>query len=200
MIKNIVFDIGNVLLTWNPGSVVSKIFSEHPNSTLLTQQLFKSEHWLELNRGKLTEVELIDLYHQLYQLDPKKLVILMEEVKKSLLPIENSFDLLTKLQTNYSLYALTDNVREIMIFLRKQYNFWDQFKGVVVSAEVGFLKPTPEIYRYLLEKFCLNANETLFIDDHLPNVEGARSAGLHSIQFIDVKQCLHEMKKLNIKI
>lgn len=200
MIKNIVFDIGNVLLKWNPGEVVNKLFSEHPDTARLTQQLFKSEHWLEINRGKMTEQELIEIYTNSLGIERHRLQILMEEIKNSLLPLDRDFELISKLHLKYDLYALTDNVREIMIYLQTKYNFWGKFKGIVVSAEIGHLKPAAEIYNYLLNEYQLNADETLFIDDHLPNVEGAKKVGLHAVQFINTDQCIQEMRKLKIKI
>ena len=60
-----------------------------------------------------------------------------------------------------------------MVHLRARYSFWQMLNGVVVSAEVGALKPSPIIYQHLLTTYQLNAQETLFIDDHKLNVEGA---------------------------
>ena len=56
-IKNVVFDIGNVMVVYNPHQVVERLFPYHPDAQLLTQQIFKSQIWLDLNLGKLTEKE-----------------------------------------------------------------------------------------------------------------------------------------------
>ncbi len=196
VIKNIVFDIGNVMVKWQPTEVVRQIFPDQ-NAVQLTQLLFKSSYWLDLNLGKITEAELINIYHASMGIETQKLQKLMRSIKESMLPIDHSFELLSHLhQLRYSLYALTDNVHEIMSYLKLKYNFWNLFKGVVCSAEVGFLKPMPEIYKKLLDTYSLNPTETVFIDDHPPNVEGAKIAGMFAIQFSNVAQCIPELNKV----
>lgn len=196
MIKNVVFDIGNVILKWHPAGVVAKLFPEK-DALVLTQKLFKSQTWLDLNLGKMTELELIHIYHQTLGIDIQILIQLMQEIKESLLPIEHSIELLGYLQSRgYSLYALTDNVREIMSYLKLKYDFWNLFKGIVVSAEVGYLKPSPEIYQKLINGYDINPSESVFIDDLLTNVQGAQSQGLHGIQFLHPRQCIHDLTQL----
>jgi putative hydrolase of the HAD superfamily len=197
VIKNIIFDIGNVLVKWQPAEVVKIVFPDE-DAARLTQLIFKSPAWLDLNMGKMTENEIIQIYHQTLGIDIAKLNKLMQMIKESMLPVEGSFDLLLNLsQSQYSLYALTDNVHEIMAYLKLKYDFWKLFTGVICSADVGYLKPMPEIYLKLIQDFAINPAESVFIDDHLPNVEGARSVGLHSIQFISARQCRDELNKIN---
>lgn len=200
MIKHIVFDVGNVLLKWQPSHVVRKLFPEQ-NTMELTQTLFKSPVWYDLNLGKISEAEALGIYHETHSIDYEKLNFLLQEIKNSLLPVDNSLDLLSKLyESDYALYALTDNVREIMSYLKGKYTFWDKFKGIVVSAEVGYLKPAPEIYSHLLSTYDINPVEAVFIDDHLPNVDGARLVGMQGIQFINANQCIDELSQLGVNI
>ena len=200
MIKHIVFDVGNVLLTWQPSHVVSKLFPEK-NAMEFTQALFKSPPWYDLNLGKITESEVLQIYHQTLGIDHEKLRRLLNEVKNSFSPVDNSLELLSSLyQSDYVLYALTDNVREIMSYLKSKYNFWDKFKGIVVSADVGYLKPAPEIYNHLLSVHDINPKEAVFVDDHLPNVDGARRVGMQGIQFINAKQCIDELSQLGVNV
>lgn len=201
MIKNIVFDIGNVLLRWDPLSVVKNIFPQDPDPETLTKQLFKSELWLAINRGEITEQQLIKKYHDSYGIDLATLNILMEAIRQSLLPLPGSFELLDKLyKTPYPLYALTDNTHEIMSYLRQKYDFWQKFKGVVVSADIGYLKPSPTIYRHLLETYQLIPQETVFMDDILMNVEGALAVNMQAIQCLDIKQCSRDLISLGVMI
>ena len=122
----------------------------------------------------------------------------MAVIRDSLSPVDDSFDLLDKLYLHYPLYALTDNVKELVHYLKSKYQFWSKFSGAIVSAEVGYLKPSPEIYQCLISEYYLVPAETLFIDDHMPNVEGARLTGMHAIQFKNAKQCSEELKQLGI--
>lgn len=200
MIKNIVFDIGNVLVKWDPFSVVKNFFPHAADPGQLTTQLFKSEEWFAINRGEISEAELITKYHQTFNIDLTTLNFLMEAIKESLTPLPGSFELLENLyKAPYPLYALTDNTYEIMNYLRKKYDFWTKFKGVVMSAEVGYLKPSPQIYRHLLDTYHLIPQETLFMDDYLPNVEGARAVDMHAILFTDAQQCIKQLSQLDIE-
>lgn len=193
MIKNIIFDIGNVIVKWQPAEVVAKLFPNE-NAAELTQAIFKSQIWYDLNLGKFSELEAINKLHLSLNIDIQQLNHLMYEIKESLLPVDDSFDLLTNLTQTYSLYALTDNVHEIVSYLKNKYEFWNVFKGIVVSAEVGFLKPMQEIYSHLIELYQLNPAESIFIDDLLDNVNGAKSVGMHGIQFLDTAQCIRDLK------
>ena len=73
--------------------------------------------------------------------------------------------------------------------LREKHAFWSAFRGIVISGEIQMMKPEPEIFEYLLRRYELSAAETMFIDDHLPNIEAAQALGLHTILFQDARQC-----------
>lgn len=200
MIKNIIFDVGNVLVRWDPQAVVARFFPSSRDPVLLTRQLFRSPTWLALNRGEYTEAEIIQIYHQTLGIEVALLNELMQAIKVALQPIPGSFELLASLyKAGLPLYALTDNTKEIMRYLRQTYHFWHQFTGVVVSAEVGCLKPSPAIYQYLLDKYQLNAAETVFIDDHSPNIAAADQMNMATIQFENTSQCIAALRRLNIR-
>jgi putative hydrolase of the HAD superfamily len=80
--------------------------------------------------------------------------------------------------------------------LRLRHDFWDRFRGIVISGEIQLLKPEPEIFTHLLERFGLEARETVFIDDIPANVEGARGVGMHAIQFTDAADCERQLQPL----
>jgi len=198
-IKNVVFDIGNVLIRWGPHDVVTTFFPQEKSPQDLTLRLFKSPLWYDLNSGKLTEKEALKLYSQQLAIPESKLHELMAAIKESLTPIEGSFELLEELYAKGTpLYSITDNVNEIVAFLRNRYNFFDKFSGIVISSEVGVLKPSPLIYKHLINSHHIVAEESVFIDDVLRNVEGAQDVGFHGIHFTDAAQCREELRKLSI--
>jgi putative hydrolase of the HAD superfamily len=198
-IKNIVFDVGNVLVKWDPKPVVLNVFPKVEDPEHLIQRLVKSEVWFDLNKGKISEKEAIQRYKQELNLDHTQLEHLMHEIKESLIPVEGSFELVEKLsKANHPLYIITDNTHEIVAYLRKRYNFWQHFQGVVNSAELGILKPSPLIYRHLLETYKLVPEETIFFDDLQTNVDGALAVNMKSIQFLNSTKCIEELRNLNI--
>ena len=200
MIKNIVFDIGNVLVKWAPHEVLKKFFPNHPNTFELNQRIFKSPTWMDLNRGKMTEKEAVIIYHRELGISISKLEELMEQVKLSLTPIEGSFELLDTLyDKGFSIYSITDNVREIIHFEKQRYSFFNKFLGMAMSADIGVLKPNEAIYRYLLDTYHLKAEECVFIDDLFMNVESAKKVGMNGIQFITAESCKEELNKLGVE-
>ncbi|MFN7096689.1 MAG: HAD-IA family hydrolase, partial [Gammaproteobacteria bacterium] len=99
----------------------------------------------------------------------------------------------------YNLYGLTDNVHFIIKHLRQRYDFWQYFTHVTVSAEIGMMKPDEAIFNYVITKNNLLSNETVFIDDHLPNILSAKAVGMHVIQFFDIKSCVENLKELGVQ-
>jgi putative hydrolase of the HAD superfamily len=198
-VKNIVFDVGNVLVKWAPDEITAKAFPGEPSPENLSQRIFKSPIWYDLNLGRLSEVESIKLYNQQLGISIGELEKMMDIVKDSLTPVEGSFELLEEVyRLGIPLYSITDNIKEIVSFLRTKYNFFDKFIGVVVSADIGILKPSEKIYQHLLDQYQLVPGHTVFIDDLFANVEGARRVGMQGIRFSDAAACRDELKRLGV--
>lgn len=200
-IKNIVFDVGNVLVRYDPAAIVSEAFPLHEDKATLVQSIFKEKIWYDLNLGHISDDEAIQGYHSELGIAIADLQSMLTIVKNSLTPIPGTIELLKALhQAEFDIYALTDNTHSIMAFLKQKYDFWPLLKGVVVSAEIGHLKPSKEIYQHLLQTYLLTPHETVFIDDIARNVEGAMACGIHAIQFNSIEQCMNDLKKMRIKV
>lgn len=195
-IKNVVFDLGNVIVKWAPYEVIGAIFKD-TDPIVFYEQI--KPVWIDLNLGKINEAIAINFYQQQLNLDYHKLKELMNGFKTSQTPITGSVDLLQKLYNrNVSLYSITDNTKEIIEYHRHHSDFLQYFKAIVVSADVGFRKPGKEIYQYLLNQYKLDPSQTLFIDDLLQNVEGATSVGMSAFQFEDAKSCESKLIELGL--
>jgi putative hydrolase of the HAD superfamily len=201
-IETIVFDIGNVLLRWQPETPVAKIFPDHPDIFGLTKLLFRSEPWNAYNRGTLSLDELEAHYRQtLPEVDMSQWPALMAAIYDSLEPLPGSVELLTELYSQgYPLYCITDNTRDIMAHILAKYDFWHMFGDIITSYDVGILKPNPEIYQTLLTQYSLTPNTTLFLDDWAPNVAGAIAVGMESIHFTTADACRQELPDYGIDI
>lgn len=198
-IKNVVFDIGNVMVRWAPLEIVKLTFGEIQSPEELAKRIFQSETWLDLNKGFISEVDAKAQYKQLLDLSDLECERLFYYVKRTQILVYGSVDLLKRVKSSgYNVYALTDNVHEIVSYLKSEYSFWTLFDGATVSAELGLLKPQAEIYQSLLTQHKLAASETVFIDDMPNNVEGARAVGIAGIQFENVAQCEEELKALGL--
>lgn len=198
-IKNIIFDIGNVVVKWSPDTIVAQTFAGAHDHAILVQRIFKHNFWLQLNRGELTEAAAKIRYQDHLNVSADKIDLLFETIKSSQSLIVGTVDLLKKLYNpRYKLYALTNNVKEIIDFLKLKYDFWHYFSGIVVSADVGCLKPHPEIFQHIVDLYQLKLHETVFIDDYHANVAGAQAHGIYGIQFFNAKQCESALQHIGV--
>jgi len=198
-IKNVVFDVGNVIVRWSPIEIVRLTFGNDIDAEKQAKRLFHSENWLNLNKGLISEAQSKQQYQDEYGLSENQSEQLFYYVKHSQLLIFGTISLMKRLKTSgYRVYALTDNVTEIVEHLKTTYDFWPLFDGTTVSADLGMLKPQPEIYEALLSQHSLQANETVFLDDMPHNVAGAQQQGIHAIQFFNAEQCEQDLKQLGL--
>ncbi len=198
-IRNVVFDIGNVIVRWAPLEIVKLTFGEVKAPEVLVKAIFQSETWLDLNKGLISESDAKAQYQQFLNLSDLECECLFYYVKQTQILIFGSVDLLQRVKlAGYNVYALTDNVHEIVSHLKSTYTFWPLFDGATVSAELGLLKPQAEIYQSLLMQYRLDASETIFIDDMPRNVMGANAVGITGVQFENAVQCEEALKALGL--
>jgi len=200
-IRNIVFDIGNVVVRWDPRLISARTFGEAEATAELVRSIFGDPLWFRLNRGEITEAEAKRAYCDRLGRDPAELERLFFHIRDSQALIPGTVDLMARLaKAGYRVFALSDNVRENVLHLRQRYDFWKHFEGVVISAELGWLKPDPRIFGHLLHSFALEPAETVFLDDVAGNVEGARAAEMHAIQFVDAERAEADLAALGVRV
>jgi putative hydrolase of the HAD superfamily len=200
MIKNVVFDVGNVFVRWSPSEVVKRCFdlAEDSEANLKrAEALFRSRIWRSLNLGELTQLEAELAYQSQLGLTKEETNSLFFHVMDHQELIDGTVALAHRLkQAGYRVFGLTDNVHEIVAYHKARNSFWDLFEGAVVSAEIGLLKPNPAIFRHLLETFRLTAGETVFLDDFQVNIDGARSVGMEARLFTTASRCEQDLREL----
>jgi putative hydrolase of the HAD superfamily len=201
---NVVFDLGNVLVRWSPIEIMRASLLGHGagegDVETLAARFFDHELWLRLNRGHFTEAEAEILFARELGMSSSQVSVVFHHVKDTQSAVPGALEILQRLhRAGYPLYALTNNVHEIIAYLRKRYDFWQYFLGVVVSAEVDLLKPEPAIYRRLLNDYGLEAERTVFIDDMPGNVDGAQDVGMQAIRFVDAAQCERDLLHLGLR-
>ena len=197
MIQNIVFDLGNVLVKFDP----AYFLKDYPDSEkeLFYKEIFGSENWLKMDRGALSEQELINLVKSRlplrYHSDAEKLI----KWYTLTLEIQGMEPLIRQLKKNgYSIYLLSNTSPAFHRFC-KQIAALKYFDGLLISADCGFLKPEKEIFRLFCQKFSLAPNECVFIDDMPVNIQGAIGEGFAGIVFTgDVPALKEELAKLGI--
>jgi putative hydrolase of the HAD superfamily len=196
-IRNIIFDLGGVLLDWNPDKILQSFYSDSASRTLLMDELFLHPEWRAFNRGGLREAELVASVRGRTGRPVAELTALLHAVRESLVTKPDTVALLRSLhRRGIPLYCLSDMPVSVYAHVRLRHEFWDAFSGIVISGEVKMMKPEREVFQHLLTRFKLEARQTVFVDDLPLNIEGARAVGLHAIQFIDAAQCARDLDAL----
>ena len=196
-IKAIIFDYGNVLLDWNPRYVYRRYFPDDPEGM---ENFLREINFMEWNahqdRGRPFEegvailseqfpqyADLIRAYHENW----------VDSIGEA---FTGTVEILRRLKkAGYPLYGFSNWSAETFPYARAKHNIFDLFDDMVISGAVGFVKPEPEIYQIMLDKIGRPAQECLFIDDSLPNIQQANKIGFATIHFQSPTQLEEELKQ-----
>ena len=202
-IKNIIFDIGRVIVGYQEQDVIAAVLPDSKHKQFYVENFFKSQIWQDLDRGIVTASDVI----QHLSTFPNHPESVAADVKKitttfvSQLPLlEGSQELFISLAKQYPIYILSNFQDEPFDQLLELHPFLKLAKGMVVSAKIKMMKPEVQIYSFLLNTFSLTANECLFLDDRAENIEVAKTKGLHGIVFENAAQARLALKDYNIQL
>lgn len=203
MIKNIVFDMGQVLIHWEPQVLCARTGMSMADSALLAKELFVSPYWVMLDRGTATEDEVVAAVSKKL---PEKFAPAISQLvhgwwKRPLTPMEGMGDLIKELKENgYNIYLLSNaNLRLRDYFSRIPGSKY--FDGLMVSAEEKLLKPEHEMFERLYERFHLVPEECFFVDDNPSNVEAAIHSGMPAVVFYaDAERLRRDMDEAGIRV
>jgi 2-haloacid dehalogenase len=199
-INTIIFDLGNVLIDWNPKYVFDKMFQDEEKK----KYFFENVCTMEWNEMQDAGRPIKEATEELLEKHPEW----SEYIKayygqwKDMLggAIHETVEIFRQLKQSgkYKLYALTNWSAELFPYALELYEFLHWFDGRVVSGEEKMRKPTLEFYHVLLDRFNVKASEALFIDDNHRNVQAAEKIGIKTIHFISPQQLKKELEKLNL--
>jgi putative hydrolase of the HAD superfamily len=193
-VRNVVFDFGGVLVRWAPREVVASLFEPSVHERLM-QASFQHADWLEVDRGTLNEASTAARVAERTGLPPESIAELLKRARESLAPIPDSIALLRQVarMDGVRLFGLSNMHGDTFRYLQSRFDFWSLFEGIVISGDIGLLKPDRAIFEHLTTRFELNPAHSVFIDDSLPNVEMAREHGLRGIHFSGAAACEAEL-------
>ena len=197
MIKNAVFDLGNVLLSFDPMKHAGKVGIPEDKREDLVRAVIWSKEWSDYDRGViLNKKELLEKEAALHPELAPEIGLFLADWEEMLTEIEGSADLVRKLKgEGYRVFLLSN-----LSYDGKNYAircpFMREFEGVVFSCDEHKNKPEAELFRLLLDRYGLKAGETVFFDDHLPNIEGANAVGIHAVLFRNAKDAEAEFRRL----
>ncbi len=199
-INTIIFDLGNVLIDWNPDYVFDKIFEDKEKKKFFFENVCTME-WNEMqDEGR----SIAEATNELVEKHPEWKEHIDAYYGKwiDMLggPIEESVAIFKRLKDTgkYKFYALTNWSAELFPHALERYEFLHWFDGRVVSGEEKMRKPYPQFYKVLLDRYNVMPEDALFIDDNFRNIQAAEAMGIKSIHFQSPEQFKNELQKLDM--
>ena len=196
-IKNVVFDLGGVLIDWDPRHYFKKYFADTEEMEYFLREICSPGWNTQMDAGKPFEEGVREL-----QAEHPEYSEAIEHFWKHWAdmlggPIDESVKLLKELKAeDYRVFALTNWSAETFPVALERYDFLKLFEGIVVSGKVKVAKPDKKIFQYLLNTYEIDARETVFIDDNKANIATASSLGFHAFLFDTAANVQSEIAKL----
>jgi len=186
MLTTIVLDIGNVICDWNPDGLVATAFDTEADREAALDVTVRNPDWLALDRGTMSVEEATQRAQARSSLDPEGIAKIYLNLCTSLEALPETMAAMHRAKAHdIPIYILSNMQAHAWQHLAKTYDCWDACEGVLVSCDVGLIKPDPAIYQCLCDTFSLNAEECVFVDDMAENIEAAIEFGLQGVQLTD---------------
>ena len=199
-ISTIIFDLGGVLIDWNPRYVYRKIFDSEEKIDWFFENVCTSD-WNEKQDAGRTLAEATEelvAKHPEYESEVRAYYGRWEEMLGG--AIHATVEILHSLKEGgkYKMYALTNWSAETFPVALERYDFLKWFDGIVMSGEEKTRKPFADIYHLLLKRFNVNPFEAVFIDDSVRNIKGANEVGILGIHFQSPEQLKEELVNMGL--
>jgi FMN phosphatase YigB (HAD superfamily) len=199
MIKTVVFDLGRVLLEFEPLEYLRSRIADEALAVRLHEMIFRSEEWLLLDRGTITEADAIETFVGRNPELESVIRAAMTNWYELLRPKPDSVAVLQELKAKKCRLLILSNFHQAAHeAVCAKHSFFCAFDGAVFSYEVKRLKPEPEIYQTLLRRYQLKAEETLFIDDTAENVAAAKRLGIEGLLFRSATELRLQLETLGL--
>ncbi len=199
MPNTVVFDLGGVLIDWNPRHLYRKLFSDDAAMEDFLANVCTGAWNAQQDAGRpfADGVALLSAEHP----DKTDLIQAFHSrwIEMVSGPISGTVEILRTLRDqNTPVYALTNWSDETFPLVQPQFEFLSWFQGIVVSGVEKVIKPDPEIYQLLMDRYKLQADQLVFIDDSRPNIETAQKMGITALHFTSPEKLKSQLQELRL--
>jgi len=199
MIKNIIFDLGNVLINFKPYEFLLRFTNDKEYIDQFISKVTRSKTWLELDRGTESLENARTIFLSKYPQEKDFIEQFFDQWMDMLAPIEENIKILEELkELGYRTYILSNYIIEAFSYVRSKYSFLSLFNGQIISGVEKVIKPEKAIYELLLSRYNLVPEESLFIDDILFFLKPAKKLGMKTIWNRPETDLREELKKLYV--
>lgn len=199
MINTIIFDLGNVLVGFGWEKFLREIAPEDKDYLALERAIFRNPAWVEHDKGLLTEQEELAEFISAAPEYEAQIRQAYENLSGCVWNLPYTVPWLQELKAEgFRIYALSNWPKHVYDLRGARLDFLELMDGYILSFREHVIKPDPEIYRRLLERYDIRPEEAVFLDDTLKNVEVAERLGIHGIHFRSLEQAKEELEKLGV--
>ena len=196
-IKAIIFDLGGVLLRTADFTPRDQLATRLGMSRYeLEEFIFGGESGRQAQSGEIAVQQHWENLRRQINYSPQEFKALLDEFFAQDEMDQTMMDYVRRLHQNYKTALLSNAWDDLRQVIAERWHFEDVFDAMIISAEVGLVKPDPRIFRLALERLGVEAEQAIFVDDMQRNVEGAKAVGLQAIQFQTSKQMRFDLEKL----
>ena len=197
MIDTIIFDIGNVLLDFDYMKQFRRLFDEETANAVADVTVRKLENWIELDRGVLSYEEAVNRMIQDAPHLEKEIPLAVGELYKHVESYPYAAAWVKSLkEKGYRLYVLSNYGERPFAESKTNMPFLEDMDGMLISYEIQEVKPSAAIYQALCDKFHIDPNKAVFIDDSAVNIAGAKDFGLHTIHFTGYADAIAQLEAM----
>jgi putative hydrolase of the HAD superfamily len=202
---NVVFDFAGVVFQWHPPSLIARELPRRAPTPRAAEQLTRDffqaygGDWQEFDRGTIEVGDLVERIAARTGLMHDEVRRVVDGVPRELQPVPHTLALMQRVKrAGHRLYYLSNMPAPYADHLERSHDFLQWFDAGVFSSRAKMVKPDAVIYRHALQQFAAKASESVFLDDHAPNVDAARAEGLHGVLFVDAAQAERELAALGV--
>ena len=191
----VILDLGNVVLNWDVEGILASLNMDFGVRNRLRAELFSHQDWVDLDHGVTTEAEVLDAICARSPLSPAQVEATLEATKRSMQPLPETLKLMQEIDAaGLPMYCLSNMSRESYAHIR-DFEFFGLFSGIVISGIERCMKPDPAIYRLILDRFELETDTTLFVDDSRANIDTAQGMGIQTFHFRRSPDCYKVLRE-----
>ena len=197
MIKNVVFDVGKVLVHFEPEMVMDHLGICEEKKKRLNNAMFHNSLWNEFDRSEVSASKILEKFIELEPECETQIREVFSRVGEMIFPTDYELEWIKGLKKRgYHLFVLSNYAEFTYEETKHKMDFLQYMDGVVFSYECKMIKPEQGIYRHLIEKYHLDPSESVFLDDRKENVDAAKKAGMSGIVFKTFDQASTELEEM----
>lgn len=198
-IDTIIFDVGRVLVDFDWENYLKQFGFPQPVRDAVAAATFLSPQWDEMDQGLLADEEYLKRFIRNAPQCQREIQMVYENAKNCIHARDYAVPLVRRCrERGRRTYILSNYSRRLFYETEEKMPFRKYMDGELFSFQAGLIKPQPEIYRCLLDKYSIHPRRALFIDDRQENLDTAAALGIHTLLFASYEKALEDLRNMNI--